>query len=296
MNAYWSLDISDLLQRLRSAESGLSSVEAARRLQYYGPNELRGRRRLSRLRVLWNQFRSPLLLLLVFAAAVSALTGEWLDAVIVLAIVAATAGIGYSREFSAETAAGALLARIQTLTQVFRDARLQTLPIETIVPGDVVQLSAGNLVPADGVIMEAEDCFVSEAVLTGESFPAAKRPGPVPAASQLAARTNCVFLGTNVRSGAARFLVVATGRSTQFGSIAHRLTLRPPETEFDRGVRRFGYFLTTAMLIMVLLVFAAHALHTSFTNHIDVNTLFLYIFFRWQAALKSRRNTHRAGS
>jgi Mg2+-importing ATPase len=120
-------------------------------------------------------------------------------------------------------------------------------------------LSAGTLVPADAVVLEASDCFVSEAVLTGESYPTQKQRDSVPASTPLAHRTNCVFLGTNVRSGTARCLVVATGRTTQFGEIAHRLTLRPPETEFDRGLRRFGYFLTTAMLMMVLVVFAAHA-------------------------------------
>ena len=114
--------------------------------------------------------------------------------------------------------------------------------------------------PGDGVVLEAADCFISEAVLTGESFPSRRflvllrRTHPSPDAEI------CVFLGTNVRSGTARCLIVRTGRETQFGNIAHRLTLRPPETEFDRGIRRFGYFLTTAMLIMVMLVFTVHAL------------------------------------
>ena len=131
-------------------------------------------------------------------------------------------------------------------------ASRRTVPLEEVVPGDVVLLSAGSLVPADGVVLEATDCFVSEAVLTGESFPVEKQPGASQPAAPLAERTNCVFLGTNVRSGTARCLVVATGPATEFGAIAHRLTLRPPETEFDRGIRRFGYLLTSAMLIMVL--------------------------------------------
>ena len=198
------------------------------------------------------------MLLLVFAAAASAFTGEWVDATIVLVIVAATVVIGYSREYSAEAAAAALRARVRTHTQVLRDGSVRAAPVEEIVPGDIVLLSAGSLVPADAVIIQASDCFVSEAVLTGESFPTEKEPGPVPLPASLAQRRNCVFLGTNVRSGTARCLVVATGVSTQFGAIAHRLTLRPPETEFDRGIRQFGYFLTTAMLIMVLLVFVAH--------------------------------------
>src|SRR4029077_2773024 len=101
----------------------------------------------------------------------------------------------------------------------------------------------GSLVPADGVVLAATDCFMSEAVLTGESFPVEKRAGLVAEHCGLAARTNCISLGTNVRSGTARALVVRTGSATEFGAIAHRLTLRPPETEFDRGIRRFGYLL-----------------------------------------------------
>src|SRR5688572_19976913 len=111
-NAYWSLDAAELARRLGSTENGLSSIEAAARLQHYGPNELRERRPLSRLRVFWNQLRSPLLLLLVFAAGASAFSGEWIDASIVLVIVAVTVGIGYAREYSAEAAAAALRARV----------------------------------------------------------------------------------------------------------------------------------------------------------------------------------------
>jgi len=257
---YWSRSSAELLRQLDSTENGLSSAEASTRLKKYGTNELRERQSLSRARVFWNQIRSPLLLLLVFAAGASAFTGEWIDATIVLAIVAVTITIGYTREYSAESAAAALRARVRTQAKVFRDGTALSVPMEQIVPGDVVFLSAGSLVPADAVILDATDCFVSEAVLTGESFPAQKRPGQVEAGVPLAARTNCVFLGTSIQSGTARCLAVRTGTSTQFGAIAHRLILRPPETEFDRGIRRFGYLLTTAMLIMVIIVFAAHTL------------------------------------
>jgi P-type Mg2+ transporter len=141
-----------------------------------------------------------------------------------------------------------------------RDGRVDTIDTRGIVPGDLVLLSAGCLVPADARIIEATDFFVSEAVMTGESFPVQKPPGMIDARSALAERTNCVFLGTNVRSGTARCLVTHTGAATEFGSIASRLMLRPPETEFDRGIRRFGYLLSSVMLILVVVVFTAHAL------------------------------------
>jgi Mg2+-importing ATPase len=236
----------------------LSGADAAARLCTFGPNALHDAGALSRIGVLTAQLRSPLLLLLLFAATASMLAGEWLDAGIVLTIVLSTVGIGYSREYSAHKAVEALRARLVARSTVVRDGRTQSVPTHEVVPGDVVLLSAGSLVPADAVLLDATDFFVSEAILTGESFPSRKTPGPVAASAELGKRHNCVFLGTNVRSGTARCLVVTTGSATEFGAIAGRLSLRPPETDFDRGIRRFGYLLTSAMLIMVLLVFVAH--------------------------------------
>ena len=149
---------------------------------------------------------------------------------------------------------------MQTRTSVVRDGRTALIPIEEVVPGDVVLLSAGTLIPGDGILLEATDCFVSEAVLTGESFPTEKRPGTISGTTSLRERSNCIFLGTNVRSGTARGLIVRTGTATEFGAVAARLNVRPPDTEFDRGIRRFGYLMTIAMLVLVLLVFVAHML------------------------------------
>jgi Mg2+-importing ATPase len=255
---YWALDADEVMRRVKSLREGLSAREAAVRLREYGRNEIREHREMTRLRVLLGQLRSPLLLLLVFAATAAAATNQWLDATIVIAIVLATVIIGYSREYSAHAAAAALRARIRSRANVLRNGQIESVPVEEVVPGDLVQLSAGSLIPADGILVEANDFFVSEAVLTGESYPVEKKPGISALAAALRERTNCVFLGTNVRSGTARFVAVNTATFTQFGSIAHRLALRPPLTEFDRGVRRFGYLLTTAMLVIVFFVFVAH--------------------------------------
>jgi Mg2+-importing ATPase len=147
---YWALDTAGLVRQLETTTDGLSTVEAAVRLRECGPNDLKEQRPLSTTGVLLQQCRSPLLLLLVFAAAVSALSGEWLDSGIVLTIVVATVGIGYSREYSAQAAAEALRARVRVLASVLRDGSAVPVPIEQVVPGDVVLLSAGSLVPADG--------------------------------------------------------------------------------------------------------------------------------------------------
>lgn len=257
---YWALPDAALIARLKSSAAGLSSEEAGLRLRQFGPNELRDHRGVGRWRVLFNQLRSPVLWLLIFAAGASLATQEWADAVIVLVIVAASVAIGYSREYQAQSAAAKLRAKVRTTAMVVRDGQPARVPMREIVPGDVVILSAGSLVPADAVVLEATDFFVNQAILTGESFPVEKSTTPTAAAAAVAARSNCVFLGTNVSSGTARCIAVETGPRTQFGAIAHRLTLRPPETEFDRGIRHYGYLLATTMLVLVVLVLAANVL------------------------------------
>jgi Mg2+-importing ATPase len=257
---YWTRAPREVAQLLGCNLDGLSSEDAARRLKAYGRNRIREREEVSRLRVLWSQLKSPLQLLLAFAAGASALTGEWTDAAIVISIVIASCAVGYSREYSANVAAALLQARITVQAKVIRDGATAMVPFDEVVPGDMVLLAAGSLVPADGLIVDAVDCYVSEAALTGESFPVEKHPEIVLGATRLAERINCVFAGSNVRSGTARCLIVNTGAATQFGAIAHRLSLRPALTEFDRGIRHFGYMLTVAMLAITLVVFAAHVL------------------------------------
>jgi len=260
LQAYWSASDNEVLGGLQTTASGLHSDEAEARLHTYGLNILHASQPVSRLSVLWDQLRSPLLGLLVFAAVISALSAQWSDALIVTAIVALSTGIGFQREYSAQRAALALQSRLKTRAAVWRDGRVVELEVEQVVPGDVIRLAAGSLVPADALVLEAQDCHVTESVLTGESFPVQKRPGVFPADTPLARRQNCVFLGTNVRSGTATCVVVKTGAATQFGGIAQRLTLRPPETEFDRGIRHFGYLLSSAMFVMVMAVFAVQVL------------------------------------
>ncbi|HEY5947401.1 MAG TPA: magnesium-translocating P-type ATPase [Kofleriaceae bacterium] len=269
----WALPTDELYRRLGSGATGLTAAEAAKRLSEVGRNELRAERELSRLGVIWNQLRSPLLLLLVFATAISFATGQLADATIVLAIIFATVFVGYRREYRAQRAAAALSARLRTRATVVRDGQPVLVAIEEVVPGDVITLAAGSLVPADARVLEATDCHVSEAVLTGESFPTEKRAGELPADTALAKRTNSVFAGTNVRSGQARCLVIHTASSTELGRIAHKLSLRRPETEFDRGIRHFGYLLSTAMLAIIVVVFATHMLR----DHDVIDTLLFSI-------------------
>ncbi len=255
---YWSQPTAALLAALQSPADGLSAAEAAARLAQFGRNTLETRVRAAPWRVFLAQFKDPIVLILLFATLVSAGTGEWLDAVIILAIVLGSATLSFFQEYHAGNAAARLRAQISLKASVWRDGRAQTVLAEEVVPGDLVLLSAGSLVPADGILLEAQDCYVNQATLTGETFPVSKTPGVVAANASLAERTNCLFMGTNVHSGTARVLIMQTGVGTVFGQVAKRLTLRPPETEFERGIRRLGYLLTRVMLVLVLLVFAVN--------------------------------------
>jgi Mg2+-importing ATPase len=219
-----------------------------------------GTTRLSTVRLFLRQYESPLILILVAAAAVAALLKDWTDAVIVISIVLGSGMLSFAQEYRASTALEKLRAKVRITCTVLRGGDTKVIPSGDVVPGDIVLLSAGSLIPADGVLLDAKDFFVSQALLTGESFPIEKMPGVRPSSATVAERNNCAFMGTSVRSGTARMLVIDTGMSTVFGGIADRLRLRPPETDFERGVRRYGYLLTKLMLLLVLMVFAANIL------------------------------------
>ena len=264
-HAYWSLEAGELVGQLETSTSGLLSVDAESRLAEFGRNALAPRSAGSALSVFARQFRSPLVLILVFAAAVSAFVGEGHEAAIIGVIVLASCVLSFTQEYGASRAMEALQQRISRKAIVLRDSSERTVDVEEIVPGDVVCLSAGNLVPVDGVILEARDFNVSESVLTGETFPVVKCAGRSAPDAGIAQRTNAVFTGTSVRSGTAKVLAVATGARTEFASIAEALERRIPETEFARGIRRFGYLMTEIMLVIVILVFFANVmLHRPF--------------------------------
>lgn len=257
---YWSANPEQLVTELHSAWNGLSRDDAERRLEQYGPNSIAAASQTSALWLLLSQVKSPLVLILVFAAIISVIAGEWPDAVIVLAVVLGSTTLGFVQEYRASNAIEKLRLKVLITSHVVRDGQSSVVLSQQVVPGDVILLSAGSLIPADGVVLEANDLFVNQAVLTGEVFPVEKRPGKVEANASLMERVNCVFMGTSVRSGTARVLVVQTAKATVFGQIAERLTLRPPETEFERGVQRFGYLLTRVMLVMVVVVLAVNIL------------------------------------
>ena len=253
---YWSHTPDELLKALASQADGLKQANADARLQQFGLNLLEAREQATALKLFLSQFKSPIILILIFATIISAFVQDWTDALIIFAIVLGSAVLSFMQEYNASNAIQELKARVSIKAKVLRDGKETAVPAERVVPGDIVLLSAGSLIPADGILLDAKDFFANQAVLTGETFPVEKTPGAVSEKAGLPERTNTVFMGTSVSSGSGRALIVETGTQTAFGQIAKRLTLRPPETEFERGIRRLGFLLTEVMFILVIGIFA----------------------------------------
>ncbi|MBX9929853.1 MAG: magnesium-translocating P-type ATPase [Gemmatimonadaceae bacterium] len=258
VRSFWSMPAADVLSALQASPEGLAEATAAERLAQFGPNELGERKRSDTPTLLLRQVTSPLVLLLIAAAVLSFALHAPTDGMIILGIVGVSALLGFWQEHGAARAVERLLATVAVKATVRRDGRQIEIPVAALVPGDVVSLGAGSCIPADCLLLDARDLFVDEAALTGESFPVDKRPGTRPDDATFARRDNALFLGTHVVSGSGLALVVHTGRSTEFGAIAARLRLHPGETEFEQGVRRFGYLLMEITLVLVIAIFAVN--------------------------------------
>ncbi len=232
----------DVLTMLGSGAAGLTVEEAARRLAATGPNAVRTHH-AQPLRVLGRQLRSPVLLLLAVTATVSSFLGETTDTAVIGIILAASVGLGFLNEYRAERATDALHSQVTHRAAARRGGRLVQVDVTALVPGDVVRIGLGEVVPADLRLLSAVGLECDESVLTGESLPAAKSTEPVVAGAALGDLTCCAFMGTVVHAGSGSGVVVATGADAEFGKIASGLGERQPETDFQLGLRRFSVLL-----------------------------------------------------
>ena len=227
--AYWSLQADRVLRELETRSEGLSEDEARERLRPHGPNLLATGRRTTTLRLLLGQFKSPIIVILIFAAVLSAFLGDRVDAAIIIVIILFSALLGFWQEQGAVNAVEKLLALVKTRVEVMRGGGKAEVGAEEVVPGDIVLLNAGDMVPADCLILRSRYLYVDESSLTGESYPVEKREGVLPDDTPLAERTNCLFMGTHVVSGEARAVVARTGKDTEFGKVSGRLEAKAEE-------------------------------------------------------------------
>lgn len=228
--------------------NGLTTSEARRRLTQYGPNELVAAEKRSVFARFFLRFKNPLVLILIIAAVISGFTGDLVSATIILAIVALSALLDFINTYKAEKASDALKKRVAIVADVLRDGIVTEIPVTEIVPGDVVMLKPGDVVPADGTVLRSNDFFVNESALTGESFPVEKTPNAP------------LYMGSSAVSGEATVVITVTGKHTKFSAIAEALVRREEPTEFDRNIRQFSSLVIRAMLVLVVAVFFVNAL------------------------------------
>lgn len=256
---FWSLSAAAVLVRVQSSPEGLSCAEAAARLHSSGPNRTAAGPALGAWRLALRQFENPLVLLLGAAAGISWILHEHDDAILILAIVGASSLAGFWQELSAGNAVKALMKLVAVRATVIRDGREQAVAVEEIVPGDIVQLGAGSIVPADARLVKSTTLYVDEASLTGESFPSEKSEEVSPADAPAAQRRAALYAGTHVISGSATAVIVATGEGTEFAHVMDRLRRAAPMPDFERGLQQFGYLLVKVALLLVVGVFAVTA-------------------------------------
>jgi Mg2+-importing ATPase len=258
-----AMDAAGVYARLQTGPGGLTSGEAAARLARYGPNVLAKDQRPSLAKLLWRAVLNPLVILLAVLATVSFATGDSRAGVMMLAMIALSVGLKLVQESKAGNAAAKLKAMISVTATVLRDGLPREVAISQLVPGDVVQLAAGDMIPGDVRIVQAKDLFIMQGSLTGESYPVEKCEVEKNAAGAAAAPielTSIAFLGTSVESGSAGAVVVATGKETYLGGMAQSIQEQPTQTAFDRGISRFTWLMLRFMLVMVPLVFIINGL------------------------------------
>jgi P-type Mg2+ transporter len=249
----------DLLERLGTTAAGLSDADAAAALRRHGPNQVAREQSPSMLRELMGRARNPLNALLVGLALLSWSTGDLRAAVVILVMVVLSVGLSFVQEHRSNRAAAALRAMVRTTTAVRRGGVVREIPVEQVIPGDIVQLAAGDLVPADLRLLAARDLHVNQSSLTGESLPCEKGLAAAQGDAPFDAPNLC-FMGSNVLSGTASGVVLATGAETFFGKLSEDVVAGGGETSFDRGLKRFTWLMIGFMLVMVPAVFLINGL------------------------------------
>lgn len=257
-----NLPINLILERLNTSQQGLSQEEAASRLETFGYNEFTQKKKKTVIFELLHHLSNPLLIILLIAGLISGILGETINTAIILSIVIISIGLDLFQESKAEKVAELLKSKVATTATVLREGIKTEVKLSEIVPGDIILLSAGDITPADSRVINAKDLFLNQSALTGESYPVEKvgtSTGKI--GGSITGWINYLFMGTSVVSGTGTAVVMKTGNKTEFGKIAKKLVERPPETEFDRGLRKFGFLILQVIFLLVMFVFFINALY-----------------------------------
>jgi Mg2+-importing ATPase len=255
---FWQFSKETAFKLLVTGQNGLDDKEAAKRIKAYGANTIKADSQYSVIFLFLSQFKSPVTIMLIVAALLSASLGDVMDTIIILTIVLISSFLGFWQEKGAANAVKELLKMVQLHCDVLRGGKKTEITVEEVVPGDLIILSAGDLIPGDSLLIASQELFVDEAAFTGETYPVEKYCGELPGDTPLSKRSNALFMGAHVISGKATALVIKTGAQTEFGKISSGLQAKAPETDFEKGIRKFGYMLMQITLLMVFIIFAVN--------------------------------------
>lgn len=257
--AFWQQELPSLLASLMATGEGLTTNEADHRLKRYGPNVFHPQKKHAALLHYLSKFNNPLIIILLIASAISAITGDFTNFTMISVIVLISVTLDFVQEYKAGKEAETLRQLVTIHVRAIRDGRSQEIPLASLVPGDVVLLAAGDLIPADGRVLEAKDFFVNEALLTGEPYPVEKKPGECQGAVDILSAPHTVLRGTSVVSGSAKILICETACNTVLGDIADSLMAKAPKTSFEKGTRKFGLLIMRLTIFLVLFVLLVNA-------------------------------------
>ena len=260
LNSFWQYPVQEVLNNLQSTTDGLSSLEAAKRLAAAGNKKKEIPQVIKDILLFLSQFKSPLTLLLVAAVILSAFLGEKADVFIILFILLSTGIMSFLQERHAGKAVEKLRAIIRTRVKVQRNNKPEEVFAEEVVAGDLLFFSAGDMIPADCLLMEENDLHANEATLTGETYPAEKSVGPVPLETGMSKRSNVLYEGTSIVSGTGKAVAVFTGKDSVFGKISASLSKPSDETAFEKGIRKFGYLLMQITIVLAIIILVVNIL------------------------------------
>ncbi|MCX6773106.1 MAG: magnesium-translocating P-type ATPase [Candidatus Micrarchaeota archaeon] len=255
----WSKPVDTLVKGLGSDKNGLNEEEVGKRLQKYGPNELAVKKKRNIVLRYLSYFVNPLIVFLIIIGVLSYYLSSAISGELIFAMVMISVSLTFYEEYNAQDAADKLRKMIRNTATVVREGKEKEVPLKSLVPGDIVRLSAGDLVPADCAIISCKDFFVNQASLTGESLPVEKTNEASKKGSGITDLGNAVFFGSSVVSGSATALVLRTGLNTQFGELSTRLTQAAPETAFDRGIKDYSMLMLKFIFALVVVLFVINA-------------------------------------
>ena len=257
MKDFWTYESKDMLKKLNTDENGLSGREAEKRIDKYGQNILEERRSSSNLEMFINQFKNPIIIILIFAAFLSIFLKDYTDGIIILIIIMISSLLSYSHESKANNAVKKLLSSVSVTSSVLRDGKFEEIDNAMLTVGDIIKVKTGDMIPADCLIIEANSLSMDESSLTGETFPVEKNNQKVSADTVLSNRKNSLWMGTHVISGSGRAVIVNLAKDSEFGKITASLSEKDSATDFEKGIKSFGNLIlhVTTFLIGLIFVF-----------------------------------------